>query len=175
MIIKTNDFDLKENILNSIFIYPTDTIYGLGCDAENSVLIEKIRNIKNRDKKPFSVIAPSFDWILKNCETNLNFLKKYLPGPYTLILKKKKLDFLKAVSDTEFLGVRIPEHFFTKKLQSFGKPIVTTSVNLSGEIPANSISEFNDNILESVDFVFDYGELTGKPSTIIFGDKIIER
>jgi L-threonylcarbamoyladenylate synthase len=173
-------FDLKntekvDRFLNSVFIYPTDTVYGIGCDAEDEKLVEKIREIKKRDAKPFSVIAPSKKWILENCEVDESLIDKYLPGAYTLILKKKKKDFLSSVSDTEFLGVRIPDCDFTKVLQKTGKPIVTTSVNFSGENPANKINEIDSEILDKVDFVVDVGELSGTPSTIVKDGKEIKR
>ena len=166
---------IVRQLKKSIFIYPTDTIYGIGCDAENNTLVGKIREIKKRDKKPFSVIAPNRRWIKKNCEINKKILKKYLPGSYTLLLKKKKKNFLKHISDNEYLGIRIPEHPMTKILQKTRKPIVTTSVNLSGEKFANNISEINQEILNQVDFVIDAGKLSGKSSTLIKDGKIIER
>jgi L-threonylcarbamoyladenylate synthase len=166
---------IVSQLKKSVFIYPTDTIYGIGCDAENDELVEKIRNIKKRDKKPFSVIAPNIRWIKKNCEVDKNTLKKYLPGAYTLLLKKKNKDFLKNISDNEYLGVRIPDHPMTKILQKTRKPIVTTSVNLSKEKFANSLQEINPEISDQVDFIIDAGKLSGKPSTLIKNGKIIER
>ena len=177
MIIPSEDIspNLISKLKKEIFIYPTDTIYGIGCDAENKILVQKIREIKNRDDGPFSVIAPSINWILKNCETDKNQIKKYLPGPYTLILKKKKKDFLSHVSETEFLGVRIPDHGFTKILQKMKKPIITTSVNLKSEKPANKIIEINPKIIEQVKIIIDAGELSGKPSILVKGEEIIRR
>src|SRR5271157_1357136 len=156
--------DLKKEILaGKIFIYPTDTIYGIGCDAYNKKSVEKIREIKKRDQKPFSIIAPSIEWIKENCIVNID-LKKYLPGAYTLILKKKEKDFLSYVSEVETIGIRIPDNSFTKEIQESNVPFVTTSVNFSGEKPANKIEEITKEIIEEVDFVFNGGELTGKPS-----------
>jgi len=177
MIIKISELneELISRFINEIFIYPTDTIYGIGCDAENKKLVEKIREIKKRDTKPFSVIAPSFEWILKNFEATENEIKKYLPGPYTLILKKKKNNFLKAVSDNEFVGVRIPDHEIISLLQKTGKPIITTSVNLSGEKFANKIEEINKDILKKVNLIIDAGELFGKPSVLIKNGEILSR
>tara|TARA_Y100000034_G_scaffold64197_1_gene77640 strand:- start:2112 stop:2642 length:531 start_codon:yes stop_codon:yes gene_type:complete len=176
MIIKIQD--IKKSIIpelsKKIFIYPTDTIYGIGCNAENIKNVEKIRKIKRRDRKPLSIIAPSISYILKNFEVNEK-IEKFLPGPYTLILKKKKKEFLKHISDTEYIGVRIPNHVFTKFIQKTQKPIITTSVNFSGEKPANSIKEINKDILKKVDFVIDAGVLSGHPSKIIRNGKIIER
>lgn len=161
--------------VNQIFIYPTDTIYGIGCDATNEILVNKIREIKKRDNKPFSVIAPSVKWILENFEVDEELINKYLPGPYTLLLKKKNSDFLKSVSDNEYVGIRIPDCEFTKKIQETGKPIVTTSVNLSGQPFATEIENVDKNILDSVDEVFDVGKLNGKPSTLVKDDIEITR
>ena len=104
---------------------------------------------------------------MQNFTTSKKEIEKYLPGPYTLILKKKSKNFLNHLSKTEHIGVRIPKHKFTKTLQKTKKPIVTTSVNLSGQKPANKIREINKKILNKVDFVVDTGTLTGKPSTLI--------
>lgn len=158
-----------------IFIYPTDTIYGLGCDAANKFAVEKIKQIKNRDKdKPFSVIAPSIDWInnhlIVDCE-----LSKYLPGPYTIILKKKNPDFLRHVSSSDSLGVRIPASDFTEIIQLANTPFITTSVNLSGEPFIKNINEIPEEILENIDHIIDYGELNGKPSTLIINGKEVKR
>jgi len=124
--------------------------------------------------KPFSVIVPSKNWIKENCivETDIN---KYLPGPYTLILKKKNKDFLKHVSESETIGIRIPKNDFTELVQKSGVPFVTTSVNFSGEKPANKISEIPKEILEKADFIFNSGELSGKPSTLVIEGKEINR
>ena len=159
-----------------IFIYPTDTIYGIGCDATNKEAVDKIREIKQRDNKPFSIIAPSVKWIKDNCivDKALN-INKYLPGPYTIILKKKNKDFLLHVSNTDTLGIRIPDNDFCRKIQKSGLPFITTSVNLSGEPFAKSISEIGKEIINKVDFVIDVGELSGKPSTLIVEGEQVQR
>jgi len=157
-----------------IFIYPTDTIYGIGCDATNKQAVEKIRQIKNRDSKPFSVIAPSFDWIYENCIVDCD-LEKYLPGHYTIILKKKNPDFLKWISDNDTIGVRIPAHEFVENIKEADVPFITTSVNLSGEKFATCIEEVNKEILNKVDVIVDSGKLDGQPSTLILDGKEVER
>jgi len=170
-----NQKELKHAILKGkIFIYPTDTIYGIGCNAEDKKAVEKIREIKQRDMKPFSIIAPSFNWIEENLIVDID-LKKYLPGPYTTILKKKNPDFLSWVSSSESLGVRIPNYKFCDKIQAIGKPFITTSVNLSGQKPANKISDIPEKIKSQVDFIIDEGELSGKPSKLVIDGKEIER
>lgn len=171
--------NIKQAILQGkIFIYPTDTIYGIGCDALNKEVVEKIKQIKQRDKdKPLSVIAPSIKWIKENCVIDVD-LNKYLPGAYTIILKKKNPDFLKHISNTDSLGIRIPDCKFTKQIQRANIPFITTSVNFSGEPFAKSIKNIPKEILNKVDYVIkakDESKLTGKPSTLIIRGKLIER
>ena len=177
MIIKEKKLTKKviEKLKTEVFIYPTDTIYGIGCDATNKNLVEKIRSIKQRENKPFSVIAPSVKWILSNFKVEKALIEKYFPGPYTLLLEKKKKKFLEGVSNNKFVGVRIPDCEFTVVLQSLKVPVVTTSVNLSGKAFANSIKEIDKNILDKVNFVIDAGKLSGKPSILIKRDQEIKR
>ncbi len=158
-----------------IFIYPTDTIYGLGCDATNEEATNKIKEIKSRDSnKPLSVIAPSVDWIKENLIVDAN-LDKYLPGPYTLILKKKNPHFLKHIAQGDSLGIRIPDCEFTKTIQEAGVPFVTTSVNLSGDPFSINIKDIKKEIKEQVDIIVDIGELSGRPSTLIINGEEIKR
>ena len=165
----------KEIRKGKLFIYPTDTIYGLGCNAEDKEAVEKIKQIKQRDKdKPLSIIAPTIDWIKENLIVDCD-LDKYLPGPYTIILKKKNPEFLEWVSNKESLGIRIPDHEFTRQIQESGLPFITTSVNLSGEPFVTKVSDINPDMLEEIDHIIDYGELNGKPSTIIINGKEMKR
>lgn len=158
-----------------IFIYPTDTIYGLGCDATNIEAVKKIKQIKSRDAdKPLSIIAPSLDWIEENLVVDCN-LKKYLPGPYTLILKKKNQEFLNQISSTNSLGVRMPDCDFTKEIQNSGVPFITTSVNLTGEPFAVSVSRVKKEIKNKVDVIVNVGELNGRPSTLVIDGEEIKR
>jgi L-threonylcarbamoyladenylate synthase len=179
LIVRVNEINEQE-FLNAVSegklcIYPTDTIYGIGCNALNSSAVQNIRQIKKRElEKPFSVIAPSIAWIKKQCVIDVD-LKKYLPGKYTVILKKRDKHFLKEVSAGETLGVRIPDHPFTKLVQKTGVPFVTTSVNISGEKPVTKISEIPAHIKNQVDLIIDAGILDGKPSTLIIGGKEIVR
>jgi len=165
----------KELLAGKIFIYPTDTIYGLGCDATNKEAVEKIKKIKQRDKdKPLSIIAPSIDWIKENCIIDCN-LNEYLPGPYTIILKKKNSDFFRWISATDSLGIRIPDCDFCRKIQKTGVPFITTSVNLSGEPFALTIKDISETIKSQVNHIISIGSLTGKPSTLIINGKEAKR
>jgi L-threonylcarbamoyladenylate synthase len=169
--------DFTEDIKNgAIFIYPTDTIYGLGCDATNTESVQLLKELKYRDKdKPLSIIAPSKEWIKKKCIVENETLEKYLPGPYTLILKKKNPKFLKEISSSDTLGIRIPDCEFTKLVKQTNKPFITTSVNFAGEPFATQISNIDKKILDSVDIIIGVGKLDGRPSTLIVNGEEIKR
>ena len=160
----------------AVFIYPTDTIYGLGCDATNLESVDMIKNLKYRDKdKPMSVIAPSVDWIKEHCVVDDELLEKYLPGPFTLILKKKDPEFLKDISSNDSLGVRIPDCEFTELVEKAEVPFITTSVNFAGEPFAVKISDIDHDLIDKVDIVIGVGELDGRPSTLVVDGKEIRR
>ncbi len=157
---------VKEMVLSGkVFIYPTDTIYGIGCNALLDESILRIREAKEREEKPFSVIAPSKEWIYRHFYAKKTYIEK-LPGPFTFIMKSKK----KAVSEhvaRETVGIRIPDHPLTAALQSAKVPVVTTSVNASGKKHITKISRIPRSILKHVDAVIDAGELKNPPSTVI--------
>jgi tRNA threonylcarbamoyl adenosine modification protein (Sua5/YciO/YrdC/YwlC family) len=170
---------IKEIQAGAVFIYPTDTIYGFGCDATSDIAVQKIRDLKDRDKKPFSIIAPSIDWIKENCELSDSAKKwlLHLPGPYTLILKMKNPTAVCAQANMgmKTIGVRIPNHWISELVASVGRPIITTSVNRTGKPPAVIKQEL---VLFEVDFIIYEGDKQGKPSTIVdltAGEKIIQR
>ncbi|MEI6058536.1 MAG: L-threonylcarbamoyladenylate synthase [archaeon] len=180
--------DLTDNIIEgNVFIYPTDTIYGLGCDATNRDSVARLKAIKGRDAdKPLSVIAPYIGWIFEHFDIekkDIGYLNKYFPGPYTLLLKKRKIDFMDWISPNDRMGVRIPRFAVGDKyiLDSIGDsqvPIVTTSVNLSGEKPAVRISEVSEDILKKVDFFIkakNERKLSGRPSTLVIDGEEIGR
>lgn len=172
-----NSFRFIKEIANKTFIYPTDTIYGIGCDATNNELVKKIRTLKN-STQPFSIIAPSLKWIFENCEEDSR-LKEWiprLPGPYTFILKLKNKNAVskEATNGLETIGVRIPDHWFTKVVHMMEKPIITTSANKTGENFMISVENLNKEIKSGVDYIIDEGEINGKPSTLIHFDKNIE-
>jgi L-threonylcarbamoyladenylate synthase len=155
------------SINSSVFIYPTDTIYGIGCNALDDKAVSRIRNIKKRDEKPFSVIAPSKTWILENCEVEEKELEN-LPGPYTFVLKQKNKTVSKFVNPgTDLLGVRIPNHWISEIVSKLDFPIVTTSVNISGKKHMSCIDDLEEDIKNKVDFIIYEGEKKGSPSTII--------
>ncbi|MBI5390855.1 threonylcarbamoyl-AMP synthase [Candidatus Woesearchaeota archaeon] len=155
----------------AVFIYPTDTIYGIGCDATNEAAVQKIRQLKGRMDKPFSVIAPSEAWIRKYCVINDESWLRRLGEGITLILalKKGRINAVApaVIAGSRNLGVRIPKHWISKFVSDYGKPIVTTSVNPAGMAYMTSKERGDPHILALVDFIIDEGEKTGRPSTIV--------
>lgn len=157
---------VKEIRENKIFIYPTDTIYGIGCNALDDEAVKKIRDVK-KTEHPFSVIAPNTNWVYKNCHANKSYIEK-LPGPFTFILKIKKRPVAKSTNmGKRSLGVRIPNHKFTKIIQKANVPFITTSVNESGKEALKDVKNIPRKFQKIVDYVVDAGTLDNKPSTII--------
>ena len=177
--VKIRKQEIKEKILSGeVFIHPTDTIYGLGCNALSSKAINKIREVKKRPSTPFSVIAPSVEWIKENCVITKEGEKwlKELPGPLTLILKTKNSPVASEVNpNVESLGVRIPNHWISKFVEWLGVPIITTSVNVIDEPFMTKIEDLdldmNVNIKRKLGFALYEGEKTGRPSKIIHLEK----
>jgi tRNA threonylcarbamoyl adenosine modification protein (Sua5/YciO/YrdC/YwlC family) len=171
---------LKE-IPHSVFIYPTDTVYGIGCNALDEKLVNKIRKLKN-STQPFSVIVPSKEWIYDNCvvtEEAEEWVRK-LPGAYTLLLKlKNKKAVARNVHNYDMngeviIGVRMPNHWFLGVSYTLKIPIITTSANVTGQNFMTSLEDLDTNIRSRVDYVFYEGPKRGTPSTIVHlsGDKV---
>ncbi|MDO8553655.1 MAG: L-threonylcarbamoyladenylate synthase [Candidatus Micrarchaeota archaeon] len=172
----------KKVILESgIIVYPTDTLYGIGGNALNAKVVERIYQIKRREeRKPLSVIMANFDMIREYCEINKTqelILQTYLPGPFTFIVKVKG-DF-PAVSTDGTIGIRMPNYKFTKLLSlKCNVPIISTSANISGEKSPTEISELDREMLSSVDLIIDDGKTKyAEGSTIVnlVSNKIIRQ
>ncbi len=163
-----------EMLINGqIIVYPTDTIYGIGCDILNKQAIETIQQIKNRKKqKPLSIICADLKdisrWALVS-NWQYRILKKYLPGPFTFILKASK-QAPKILQDPKrkTIGIRIPDNKVCLNIvQELGHPIITTSVNKSGEQSYAKPDKIKKDWFGKVDLILDAGEIKSEPSTII--------
>jgi len=154
-----------------IIAYPTDTLYGLGVDATNTEAISLLNKLKKREQ-PYSIIVNSIKMLHKYAHLSTKDEKKiknYLPGPYTLILKKKNTDLSKLITlDLNTIGIRIPKHDFCLNLiKMINKPIVTTSINKHGYRPLNTITDIR-NIFPRINlFKDDQININSKGSTII--------
>ena len=152
-------------------VYPTDTIYGIGANALDIEAIEKVYRIKKREfNKPISICVPNIDYIKKvaymNKET-LEIIENFLPGPFTIILKKKENIPSLLTAGGEKIGIRLPDSKVCMEL-SKEFPITTTSANLSGEKIPESVDGILKQIDGTVDLILDTGICKhGVHSTVI--------
>ncbi len=155
-----------------IVIYPTDTVYGIGCLVEKEEAVKKISEVKGRDQqKPFSMIIPSVEWVKENCsisDFNLDLLKQLFPGPYTAVLRVKKDSGVPAyiMSKEHTVGIRIPKNKITDIIRGAGLLVVSTSVNLSGKGPVAKLGDVPETIKNITSIAIDAGELKGASSRV---------
>ena len=164
-------------------IFPTDTVLGLGAHALKKDAIEKIYEIKGRDRnKPINILISDIDkldYITEPLtETEEKLANYWWPGPLTLVLrlKESKKNLYNFVKNDGTIGVRIPNNEKTRELiRKAGGIVATTSVNYSGEPPAVKIDDISEEIKQKVDYLVDFKDFSiKKPSTVIRveGDKI---
>ena len=141
-------------------LYPTDTIWGLGCDATSNNAVLKVYKMKKRDlKKPLICLASSYEMISDYLEfmPHFDYHKFYRERPTTFIFDSPKeiSDYITKYSKS--IGFRVPNNDFCKKLiAEFGKPIVSTSANLSEDKVPSNFEEINIAIKEGVDYIVNY-------------------
>lgn len=160
-----------------LLVYPTETVYGLGVDATSAHALEKLWNFKGeRGSKPVLVAVDGPEMAEKYVEiTSLGkkVVQKYWPGPVAIVGKSKGLVSKKAQGQTDTLGLRMPDNKMVLKIISFfGKPITSTSANISGRETARDLAEFEKTIpkksLKLVDLFIDAGKISESlPSTIV--------
>ncbi len=169
---KSHSKELNSKIKKgAVFIAPTDTIYGLHCNAILDDSVSKIRKIKQRPDSPLSVWIPSISWAKKNCLLSLGaeeWLRR-LPGPYTLILPlREKKAVAKTVSPQQkSLGIRLPKHWFSKIVAELNIPLVTTSANKTNQPFMTSLENLDPEIAAEVDFIIYEGAKEARPSKIV--------
>lgn len=172
-----SDDKLKEiaNIIKNggVVLFPTETVYGIGTNGLDAKAVEKIYEIKKRNKKnPINLLVSNLEMIEKVAQDisplEYKLIKAFFPGPLTLILKKKNIvpDIVTAGSD--FVGVRSPNNVIAKKLLDFsGVPIAAPSANISGNPSGTSFNTII-NDFPNIDFAIDGGKSKiGIESTIV--------
>jgi len=155
-----------------IIIYPTDTVYGIGCDIFNKPALDRVRTIKNDpDIKLLSFICPSFRNISSYAKVSdyaYRTMKHLLPGPYTFILPAAKQVPKKLWTKRKTVGIRIPDHNVTLKIvEELGNPIVSTSVTDRNGNVLSDPNEIKAIFNNQVDLILASGNLSGKPSSVI--------
>ncbi len=151
--------DTAIQLLNKkeIIIHSTDTLPGLAVDATSTEAIQKLIKLKGRGG-PYSIIIKSIDEIQNYAiltKALVDKIKKILPGPFTILLKNNQNNNLSklALGESDLIGFRIPNHKFTNQLVAkFGKPIITTSVNITGEGSILNLKTVSNHFKEIVIF-----------------------
>ena len=162
-----------------IILYPTDTVWGLGCDATNAAAVERIYRLKrSENKKSMLVLCASADMTVRyvNKAPEVAFeVMELATSPLTAILPGAAGVAENLIPEEGTLGVRIPNHEFCRRmLAGLKKPIVSTSANISGEATPVGLQDVAKEIVDGVDFVVNprfEGKPTRKASSIIaFGE-----
>ncbi|MEZ0180123.1 L-threonylcarbamoyladenylate synthase ['Camptotheca acuminata' phytoplasma] len=141
---------------SKIIIFPTDTVYGLGCSIHDYDGLNKIYNIKKRDiNKPISVLCASLGQLKQIVILNEKITKitdVFWPGPLTLIIPTHP-DYYNKTKEKK-IGIRIPNHLLALKILKKEGPLRVTSVNISGEEPLYDYTEIKKHFGDKVDFIY---------------------
>lgn len=181
MFFKINPINPQERLLlkvtdilkrGGIIAYPTDTYYGIGCDIMNKKAIEKIYQLKQRDKsKPFSFICSDLKNISRYAKVSnyaYKTMKRLLPGPYTFILEGSRLVPKIMLTKRKSAGIRVPENNICITLvKELGNPIISTSATMPDGSFFYDPSLIHDYFGSRLDVVIDGGPVPGQPSSVI--------
>lgn len=161
---------------DGVIIYPTDTVYALGCDIHSTVALERIARIRRLDLRDalFSIICGNLsqvsEYVLPLDNAVFRLLKKHLPGPFTFILKAAG-NVPKALRNRKkTVGIRIPNHPIPLAIVAeLGRPILTTSLKSEDEILEYFVDaeDIHDDFRKMVDVVIDGGPCGNIPSTLV--------
>ena len=153
-----------------VVILPTDTLYGLHCDARNEIAIERIRAIKERDRdKPLLVLASGLDQLeplgVQLSREARETLDAIWPAPLTAVLPLARA--VPASAGGRTLAVRVPALEWLRRLIEISGPVISTSVNVAGESPLYSMDPLADRLMKQTAAAVDAGRLEGRPSTLV--------
>lgn len=158
-----------------VILYPTDTIWGIGCDASNQNAVDKISGIKKRvDNKSLIVLLSDINELQRYVQKVPDIawdLVEFAESPLTVIYPQGKSVSPSVLGPDGSIAIRVVKDKFCKELtRRFGKAITATSANITGEKEAVSFNEINEVIKESVDYTVSYRQqevIKSKPSTIV--------
>lgn len=170
----------KTNILSTakivrqggLVVYPTETVYGLGCDPLNVQAVKRILTVKGDRNKPLPVLAASLEYAERIATLSQNgrrLAAKFWPGPLTMVFPKKPALPDIVTFGLDSMGVRIPANEVALSLIDLsGGLLVGSSANISGEEPAQNVQELSEKLMDKVDVILDGGAtVQGKPSTVV--------
>lgn len=156
-----------------VICYPTDTVYGIGCDIFNQKAVKRIYRLKQRSTdKPFSFMCANLKDLSKYClvsNTAYRLMKKNLPGAYTFILPTLKIVPKIMTSKQKTVGIRVPDNAISRALiEELGNPILTTSAVVGdNEEPMAEAFEIEARIGNQLDAIIDGGPVYPAPSSIV--------
>jgi tRNA threonylcarbamoyl adenosine modification protein (Sua5/YciO/YrdC/YwlC family) len=155
-----------------VIAYPTDTVYGIGCDFTNKEAVERIYRIKNLSRhKPLSFICQDLKDISQYAQvsnTAYKIMKRLLPGPYTFILRGTKQVPRMLITHQRTVGIRVPQNEICLALvRELGSPIISTSASVNQDEVLSDPVEIDKKFGALLDLVIDGGILASDPSTII--------
>lgn len=159
----------------AVICYPTDTVYGIGCDIFNQKAVKRVHQLKRRpNDKPFSFMCSSLKDVSTYCHISnaaYRLMKKNLPGPYTFVLTTMKIVPKIMTSRQKTVGIRVPDNAICRALiEALGNPILTTSASLgeTGSSPmAIEAFEVEEALGGQVDIIIDGGPVYPEPSSVI--------
>jgi tRNA threonylcarbamoyl adenosine modification protein (Sua5/YciO/YrdC/YwlC family) len=181
MLLKINPVNPQLRLIRSVVdvlrrggvvTYPTDTVYGIGCDIMNKKAIERVYLLKQRHKsKPFSFICSGLKNISNYAKVSnyaYKTMRRLLPGPYTFILEGSKLVPKIMLTHRNPAGIRVPDNAICLALvEELGNPIITTSATRPDGSIIHDPSLIHDYYRSRIDMAIDGGSLTGDPSSVI--------
>ena len=157
-----------------IILYPTDTVWGIGCDATNPEAVAKIYKLKQRAETQSMIVLMNGEKMIYNVFKEIPEVAWQIidlsENPTTLVLDKPRNVAPNLIAPDQTLGIRIvKEPFCFKLMEKMKKPLVSTSANISGQPTPKSFKEISPEIIKGVDYVVNlqHEKIAGKPSTII--------
>lgn len=153
------EYGLKEGFINEgeVVIFPTDTVYGLACRLYDNEAIERIYKLKERSKtKHMAVLCDSLISVNDVAVIDERVIKlayAFWPGALTIVLPATMQHINKTLEET--IGIRIPNHEAALWLIKKNGPLVTTSVNKSGDVPLNDVDEIKKHFEDKVDYIYE--------------------
>ena len=157
-----------------IILYPTDTVWGIGCDATNPTAVAKIYKLKKRAETQSMIVLMNGEKMIYNVFKDIPEVACQIidlsENPTTLVLDKPRNIAANLIAPDQTLGIRIvKDPFCFKLLEKMKKPLVSTSANISGQPTPKSFKEISPEIIKGVDYVVNlhHDKIAGKPSTII--------
>ena len=166
---------LKVLSSGGLILYPTDTVWGIGCDATNAEAVKRIYSLKQRDDSKALIVlldsAEHLDHYVVDVPIIARELIDVAVKPLTIIYEGAYNLAPNVLGDNDSVGIRIPNDEFCHRLcERFGKPIVSTSANVSGEPTAKTYQDISPTIINGVDYVVEYrrgDKASRQPSNII--------